>query len=127
MNIARGAALSHSILLFEDDADIRRLVAELLKEQGYTVYPASSLEQAGVIADTVEVGLVLADTAGTNREHAIRNLRRYCEQIGPKAPVIVFTAHDISLEDARGIGCADVLTKPFDIDELLRRVGQHLK
>ncbi len=40
--------------------------------------------------------------------------------------MIVFTAHRLTQEETRELGCASLLLKPFDIDKLLGLVGEQL-
>ncbi len=111
-----------TILLFEDDPDIRRLVIDLLGEEGYDVYPVFSLGQAARIAQSVRFDLFLADSDVPVKEVAMERLRLWCEHTDGQVPVIAFTAHNISREEARSLGCADAVPKPFDVDELLSRI-----
>ena len=110
------------ILLFEDDPNIRRLVTELLLEEGYDVYPAQSLAQAARIAASVRFDLFLADSDAPSRELALGRYRHWCDHASGAVPVIAFTAHNIDRDEARAVGCADAIPKPFDVDELLSRV-----
>ncbi len=114
------------ILLFEDDPNIRRLVTELLLEEGYDVYPAQSLAQAARIAASVRFDLFLADSDAPSRELALGRYRHWCDHTSGAVPVIAFTAHNIDRDEARAVGCADAIPKPFDLDELLSRVEAFL-
>jgi hypothetical protein len=40
--------------------------------------------------------------------------------------MIVFTARRLSVEETRDLGCAVVLAKPFDIEQLLSPIEEHL-
>ena len=54
--------MKHDILVVDDEADIRRLVADVLEDEGYTVRVASSSEQAlEVLQSTCQPHLVLLD------------------------------------------------------------------
>ncbi len=115
--------MAPSILLYEDNAEIRTLVTELLQEQGYEVTNTGSLEDGEQVAVDCDADLFLADTHGANRERAMETFRRICGLIGHEIPIVIFTAHPVAREEARDLGCADVVNKPFDIDDLLREVG----
>ena len=118
--------MPHTILLFEDDPTIRALVSELLAEEGYGVLHAGSLREAEGMLGRGGVGLVLADSGEATGEAALAAYRRFCGSIGGRAPTIVFTAHRLTEEETRGLGCAAVLPKPFDIDRLLGLIGEQL-
>ena len=49
---------------------------------------------------------MLADSGEGTREAAMSAYRDYCRAIGGRVPVIVFTAHRLSVEETWGLGCA---------------------
>ncbi len=69
---------------------------------------------------------MLADSGEGTTEAATRAYWRYCRAIGDRVPMIVFTAHRLSGEETRELGCAAVLAKPFDIEQLLGLIEEHL-
>ena len=69
---------------------------------------------------------MLAASGEGTREAAMLAYRRYCRAIGDRAPMIVFTAHRLSREETRELGCAAVLAKPFDIEQLLGPIEEQL-
>ncbi len=64
--------------------------------------------------------MVLADSGEATRQGALRAYQRYCEAIGARIPMIVFTGHRFTEEETQG------LAKPFDIDELLTLIGEQV-
>ncbi len=116
----------HTILLFEDNPDIGALVRELLTEEGYVVIEPRSLEEAHALVMGGGASLVLADSGEATRDAALVAYRRYCAAIGSRVPMIIFTAHPLTEEEAGSLGCAGVLPKPFDIDRLLLLIEEHL-
>ena len=117
----------HTILLFEDNPDIGELVRELLVGEGYIVIEPRSLEETDSLVTRGGVSLVLADSGEATKEAAFGAYRRYCEVIGSRVPMIIFTAHPLTDEETAGLGCAGVLPKPFDIDLLLRLIEEQLR
>ncbi len=118
--------MPHTILLYEDNATIRVLVSELIIEEGYVVREARSLQEAEALVASGGISLVLADSGEGTREAAMVAYQRYCRAIGGRVPMIVFTAHRLTQEETRELGCASLLPKPFDIDQLLGLIGEHL-
>ncbi len=116
-----------TILFYEDDLDIRQLVTEVLEEQGYTVISTHSLREgeAEMVCDKVD--LFLAGSTEKTKERALEVFHRVCGAAERNIPVVIFTAHRVVREEAQEAGCADVLLKPFDIDELLSRIEENLK
>ncbi len=116
-----------TILLYEDDADIRELVTQVLESSGYRVLDAHSFEHGKQVAECQRADLFLADSDELIAERALKRLRELCGDIGDKIPVVLFTAHRVVREEAQADGCADVIVKPFDIDDLLRQVEENLR
>ena len=119
--------MSATILLYEDDPDIRELVTALLKEEGYSVVDVHTLDQGEEAVQCSRADLFLADTTEATKARAMEMLERLCGSLGREIPIVIFTAHNIVTDEAREAGCADVVEKPFDIDELLRRVEENLR
>ncbi len=115
-----------SILLFEDNSDIRELVSSLLTEEGYALLQVRSLDEAERLVREDGISLVLADSGEATKEGALKTYRRYCRTISSRVPMIVFTAHRLSDEETQELGCVAVLTKPFDIDRLLDLIAEQL-
>ncbi len=115
-----------TILLFEDNPDISELVRELLTAEGYVVIEPRSLEEAEGLVMDGGASLLLADSGEATRNAALSAYRKYCESISSRVPMIIFTAHPLTEEEAGSLGCAGLLPKPFDIDQLLRLIEEQL-
>ena len=113
-----------TILLYEANPDIRELVTGLLAEEGYVVVGTGSLREGEAVCHTVD--LFLADCDEKCREDAIAVFRRVCGAAGRDVPIVIFTADRIVKQEAQEAGCADVIRKPFDIDELLGQIAGNL-
>ncbi len=116
-----------TILLYEDDANVRQLVREVLVDSGYGVLDAHSFEHGKQAAECRMADLFLVDSDERGAARALERLRELCGDIGDKIPVVLFTAHRVVREEVQEAGCADVVTKPFDIDDLLRQVEENLR
>lgn len=119
--------MSATILFYENDPDIRTIVTGLLEEQGYTVIGTDSLHEGEAEIVCRKVDLFLADSSERTKEQAMEVFRRVCSAAERNIPVIIFTAHLLAKDEAQAAGCADVIQKPFDIDELLRQIEENLK
>jgi two-component system KDP operon response regulator KdpE len=122
--------MSGTVLLVEDDRELRATLREALDVEGWRVHAAASLADARALLanalrdeppDAVLLDLGLPDGDG---ESLLAMLRR--EQ---GTPVIVISARDadsgkIRLLDA---GADDYLVKPFSIGELLARLRVALR
>jgi two-component system KDP operon response regulator KdpE len=115
-----------TIVVIEDDRQIRRFVRTALETQGMTVFEAETgqlglREAAFRTPDLIIVDLGLPDTDGVD---VIRELRTWTEQ-----PVIVLSArsHEDAKVGALDAGADDYLTKPFSVSELLARIRAQLR
>jgi len=115
------------VLVVEDDAPIRTLVAEVVRLQGHEVLEAANGAQAIDLAasgqpDLVLVDWVLPDISGTE---VILELRRQ----GLTGPVVMLTARSAKMDEVVGleVGADDYITKPFDSRILAARINAHLR
>jgi DNA-binding response OmpR family regulator len=115
------------VLVVEDDAPIRTLIAEVVRLQGHDVLEAANGAQAIELAssgqpDLVLVDWVLPDISGTE---VILELRRQ----GVTGPVVMLTARSAKMDEVVGleVGADDYITKPFDSRILAARINAHLR
>jgi DNA-binding response OmpR family regulator len=115
------------VLIVEDDAPIRTLIAEVVRLQGHDVLEAANGAQAIELAssgqpDLVLVDWVLPDISGTE---VILELRRQ----GLTGPVVMLTARSAKMDEVVGleVGADDYITKPFDSRILAARINAHLR
>jgi two-component system, cell cycle response regulator CpdR len=112
-----------AILLVEDDGDIRDMLVTLLEMAGFAVVPCDCAEVALDALREGEFDLVLTDYA-LPRHSGVWLLRTAeAEGLLQGTPALIVTAHPQI--DADGI--YEVIRKPFDLDELVERVRQHLE
>ena len=115
-----------TVLLIEDEAEIRRFLRTTLPPYGYKLYEATSgadgLAQASARnPDIILLDLGLPDMNGTV---VIRNIR-----VWSTLPIIVLSARDqeqVKVE-AFDLGADDYVTKPFGVEELLARMRAALR
>ncbi|MBX3178680.1 MAG: response regulator transcription factor [Candidatus Hydrogenedentes bacterium] len=115
------------ILVVEDDAPIRRGIADALEFDGYQILQAGNVADGRQIAldaafDLLLLDLVLPDGQGLD---ILADLRR----AKPTVPVIILTALGQEDDRVRGLkaGADDYVVKPFSVKELLARVEAVLR
>jgi len=115
------------VLVVEDDADLRRQVAQALAEAGYTVDQAGDGEEGGYLGETEPYDAVVLDL-GLPKLDGVSVLKAW-RSGGRLMPVLILTARDRWSEKVEGFdaGADDYLTKPFHIEELLARVRALLR
>ncbi|MDE5588027.1 MAG: response regulator transcription factor [Acetatifactor sp.] len=114
------------ILIIEDSADINNLIGEALEKAGYEYRQAFSGTEGLLCASAEQFDLAVMDLMmpGMSGEELLPKLREK-----QNIPVIILSAKDgldskLSLFDA---GAEDYMTKPFEIAELIARIGVRLK
>ena len=115
-----------TVLVVEDEPDVRSLVRELLQRAGYDVVEADSGKAAlralyARAPDLVVLDIVLPELDGWETLERIRELT--------DVPVLMLTALSTEIEKVRGLraGADDYVTKPFGRQELLARVEALLR
>ena len=118
---------TQSLLVVDDDAAMRQMLASLFREKGYPVCEATSADDALEQAREREFDAVLSDIkmAGKTGIEMVGELRR----IRPETPVVLMTAFgsiDSAVEAMRA-GAFDYITKPFEPDAVLLTVERALE
>ncbi len=113
---------NHSILIIDDEPNLRRSLGLILQRAGYVITTASNaaeaihLLQAGAY-DLTFLDIRLPDQSGIKLLPQIR-------QLYPEMPVLILTAHaalETAIEAVRE-GARDYLLKPVDPERILSRV-----
>jgi PAS domain S-box-containing protein len=119
---------NHTILAVDDSADALALLVEILSAAGYQVLPASSGELALAAVAARPPDLILLDVRmrGMDGFDVCRRLK--ADAATRLIPIILISAFANVREWVEGLqlGAADYITKPFQPEELLARVGTHL-
>ena len=111
------------VLVVEDEANIRDMIALNLRHAGMEVVEAESGEEALEklkLHSDVRVALLDVMLPGMNGFSLCETIRRTDQQIG----IIILSAKGQEQDKIRGlsIGADDYMTKPFSVSELLARV-----
>ncbi|HWG02646.1 MAG TPA: response regulator transcription factor [Trebonia sp.] len=115
------------LLVVDDEATIRELLAGSLRFAGYEVVTAASGDAAIRAAATARPDLILLDVMMPDGDgfETVRRLRAHDQHVA----VIFLTARDEVSDRVNGfaLGADDYVTKPFSLDEVLARIRAVLK
>lgn len=119
--------MTQSILVVDDDLELRDSICEILAEAGYLVAPAANGEEALDCLGRQKFDLVLLDLImpGLGGKEALALIKRQA----PFVRVIMITAFATidNAVSAMRAGADDYLTKPFKVDDLLAAVRRGLE
>ena len=111
------------ILIVEDELALSNAIKKLLEQRGYFADAVYDGDSAVDYATSVNYSLIILDVMLPKRDgfEVVRALRRE----GVHTPILMLTARTATADKVQGLNCGadDYLTKPFDTDELLARVG----
>lgn len=114
------------ILLVEDDAEISRMLQQVLSENGFTTSWVTSAVEMEPVLERGNVDLVVLDVMlpGEDGFSICRRLRA-----ASGIPIIMLTAlgDDVSRIVGLEIGADDYMTKPFNSRELVARIRALLR
>ncbi len=111
----------NDVLIVDDEADIRDLVAEILEDEGYSVRRANNSDSAlKTLAERVP-SLMILDIWLQGSELDGLGILELCQERYPTLPIIMISGHG-NIETAVNsikMGAFDFIEKPFESEHLL--------
>jgi two-component system phosphate regulon response regulator OmpR len=115
-----------TVLVCDDEADVREMFDEYLGKRGYTIIQAANTDEMRSRLADRQIDLILLDInmPGEDGLSALRTLR-----VEDKTPVIMLTAAGETMDRILGLemGADDYLGKPVDLRELEARIKAVLR
>lgn len=111
-----------SILVVDDEADLREVIVDEFRYLGADVYAAASGSEALALCDRLDIRIVISDIRmpGMSGVDLLQQLRKS----GKQTDVILISGYsDFSEESLHALGALAVLHKPFNFDDLLANVA----
>jgi DNA-binding NtrC family response regulator len=121
-------AYMQHILVVDDEPDIRRLVCEILEDEGYQVATAENAAAARELKKTTAPDLILLDIWMPDTD-GITLLKEWVAEEAMLCPVVMMSGHG-SVEaavEATRLGAYDFLEKPLSLAKLLLIVERALE
>jgi CheY-like chemotaxis protein len=116
------------ILIIDDDAGVRGVLNVMLSRAGYEVTAAANGEEGLRAAQAQPPDLVLLDIEmpGMNGFDVCSHLKT--DTLLKDVPVFIMTGRPVAGVPALAlaVGAVDLLTKPFEREDLLKRLQAHL-
>ncbi|MCR5501684.1 MAG: response regulator transcription factor [Lachnospiraceae bacterium] len=118
--------MKHTILIADDEPEIRNFLRLYLENEGYQVLEAGTGPDALRLIEEESVSLCLLDVMlpGMDGFHVLRKIREE-----NNLPVIIISARDADSDKILGLnlGADDYLTKPFNPLEAVARVSSNIR
>lgn len=115
-----------SILVVDDEPQIRRVLRATLSSHGYVITEAATGEEAVEAVGKERPSLILLDVnmPGIGGIEAAREIREMCD-----APIIMLTVRNAERDKVMALdaGADDYVVKPFGIEELVARIRAALR
>jgi PAS domain S-box-containing protein len=117
-----------TVLVIEDDAAVRLLVMQVLEELGYQAIETADGRQAvPILESSRHLDLLISDVGlpGLNG----RQLAEIAREKRPGLPILFMTGYARQAADQAEFleGGMEIISKPFDIEQLGRRIGEILQ
>ena len=125
----RGAAMNNSVLVIEDEQEVREMLAFNLRRNGFDVWEAASAEEAlqrldGRLPDLLIIDWMLPGMSGVDLARRLRQ-----DEHTVQLPMIMLTARGEQADKLKSFdsGVDDYVTKPFSPKELVARMRALLR
>ncbi len=113
--------MSYTVVLAEDDQDIRDTMVDVLEMAKFTVVPTLNGEQALAAIRARAVDVLVTDVRMPICDGAM--LTRLAKAAMPELRIVIITGYaDFDEDEARDLGADAFVRKPFDNQELVRLV-----
>ena len=119
--------MTRTILIVDDEPNMRWVLGRALEQAGYTVFGADNGDDCLSVLGREPIDLVLLDLK-LKGEDGLTILRRIRER-RPEVVVIILTAYGTvpTAVEAMQLGAADFLRKPFDVEEVVFKIARALE
>lgn len=118
--------MSHSILVADDEPDVRNVLRRKLEHCGYHVCEAADGKEAQRAFEAADFDVVITDIIMPEADgiETITFLRRH----HPEVKIIAISApsNQLFLDSAKGLGAARVFAKPFRLEEIATAIEELL-
>ncbi len=112
---------SETVLVVEDNAELRAIVVRQLREQGYRVLETEDAAGALALLERAPIDLLMTDMMLPGGVNGLE-LVRQAHDLLPGLPVLLASSHADAMQEADGGPPFPTLAKPFRAAELARAV-----
>ncbi len=123
--------MNKKILIIDDEHAIAQMTSLILKKRGYEITSCASAEEALEILNTFKPDLIILDNllggkTGLKFCHEIKS-----DSATSSVPILITTGQKFNLKnlsaEQKFLKPDDILTKPFEIEDLIKKVQKLIK
>jgi len=113
------------VLVVDDDESILDAISLILEEEGYEVKTVFKGQETYKAIENFKPDIILLDVlmSGNDGREICKRLK--ADGTTKKIPVIMISAHPTLDKGATACGAEDFLAKPFDTDDLLKKINKY--
>jgi two-component system nitrogen regulation response regulator NtrX len=118
-----------SILIVDDEKDIRELIGDILKDEGYTVRLAANSDDCMAEIDADPPSLMILDIWLKDSRMDGIDILKSVKRDNPDIPIVIISGHgniEIAVAAIKQ-GAYDFIEKPFNIDQLMVVVSRAME
>ena len=111
----------NDILIVDDERDIRELIADILRDEGFDTRMAANSDEAVAALNDREPSLMILDIWLKDSRMDGIDILKQVKRNNPDVPVIIISGHgniEIAVAAIKQ-GAYDFIEKPFNIDQLM--------
>lgn len=111
-----------TILLIDDEPDMRMVIQDILEEGGHSIIESGDGEEALQMMQKSRPALVICDLSMPKMDGF--QVLKQIQELGLMCAVVMLTAHveQEKIDRSFGLGAIAYVTKPFDPDRLLKQI-----
>ena len=119
--------MKNKILFVEDESDLRLIITDVLREEGYVVLNASNGLEGLKKVKEEKPDIIVADVMMPQMDGF--KMAKEIRKLNSKVPILFLTAKSSieDLEEGFEVGANDYLKKPFELRELIVRIKALLR
>ena len=117
------------ILIVDDERDIRELISDILKDEGYTTRLAANSDECMAAINAEPPALMILDIWLKDSRMDGIDILKATKRDNPGIPIVIISGHgniEIAVAAIKQ-GAYDFIEKPFNIDQLMVVIGRAME
>lgn len=113
------------IAIIDDDPDILDALQLLFETEGYDTKTTGRGDETFQIVEKFKPDVLLLDVLLSGKDGRVICKQLKKDNTTSRIPIIMMSAHPHAKDSVMKVGADDFIPKPFDMNDMLRRVEKH--